>query len=680
MSRLATIGGACDSYAAYEYLTTGRIVEEACAAPGARLSCDPECDNSFSALDRFGRVVDQKWHDHGASEVRDQYRYGYDRAGNRLFRENTTTTGKDEFYGYDAINRLIAFDRGDLNAGKTAISGTPVREEDWALDSTGNWPGYVQKTSGTTDLDQSRTHNKVNEITAIAATTGTDWADPVHERAGNMTTIPKPASPADALSCEYDAWNRLVVVMDGQTLVGQYRYDGLNRRIRRYAVVPDTHVHYFYNSGWQILETRQSGTPSAPPETVQPKHQYAWSLRYIDAPILRDVNTDGDGLCDDERLYYLGDANFNVTTLVNGDGDAVERYVYEPYGQVTFYDGAWTNTRNTPSVANDVLYTGREYDAETGLYHYRNRYYDPELGTFVSRDPIGEPDGPSSYAAHFVPNHTDPMGTWTYVDEVHWRADSDDDTFEKLIGLINHYWGMDLTEGNRSCIVPAPEKGGNERKMERMWQRKRPAACGVYNVANLLDVADGGELRAAIGDDINGYIAAASSFYGAPRMAGLAFEMRFASQSQKGRTPLSSVIIVGHSSRAADEIGGDRRGGPATHEVVKIEGRNIAFAWRPWRRAIEWDLPMGCWLRTDAIARFVGCKTEAMARHAASQVMRGSSSAHGTTTYTFAVSSMAMGWGKLSRRTIVFDPSKPTAQTEQQYHSHDWWVHLEGQN
>jgi len=412
MSRLATIGDACDSYVAHKYLTRGGIVEKDYAARGARLSCHPECDNSFSALDRFGRVVDQKWHDHGASEVRDQYRYGYDRAGNRLYRENTTTTGKDEFHGYDAINRLIAFDRGDLNAGKTAISGTPVREEDWTLDPLGNWPGYVQKTSGTTDLDQSRTHNEVNEITAIAATTGTDWADPVHDRAGNMTTIPKPSSPADALPCQYDAWNRLVEVMDGQTLVGQYRYDGLNRRIQRYADTLETHVHYFYNSGWQVLETRETGTPSAPPETVQPKHQYAWSLRYIDAPILRDENTDADGLCDDERLYYLGDANFNVTTLVNGDGDAVEHYVYEPYGQVTFYDDQWEISGTEPSYGNTCLYTGRESDAETRLQQYRNRYYQPTLGVFLCRDPMASDDNPYRYVGNSPILCVDPNGLW----------------------------------------------------------------------------------------------------------------------------------------------------------------------------------------------------------------------------------------------------------------------------
>ena len=44
----------------------------------------------------FGRVVDQLWYDYGASANRDQFTYGYDRASNRLYRENTGTSGLDE--------------------------------------------------------------------------------------------------------------------------------------------------------------------------------------------------------------------------------------------------------------------------------------------------------------------------------------------------------------------------------------------------------------------------------------------------------------------------------------------------------------------------------------------------------------------------------------------------------
>ncbi len=368
-----------------------------------------------------GRVVDHRWYAYAASADRDRYTYGYDRASNRLYRENALTTARDELYGYDQVNRLVEFARGELNANKDGITGTPAREEDWSLDMTGNWPGYVQKTSGSTDLDQARTHNPVNEITAITAATGTNWADPVHDRNGNMTTIPKPANLADGLTATYDAWNRLVEVKDGQTIIARYDYDGLNRRIKSHidSGAPsnpsgiDTHVHYYHNSAWQILETRQSDTPSAQPETLQPKHQYVWSQRYIDAPVLRDENTGTKGLCDDERLYYLNDANFNVTALLDTTGDPVERYVYSPYGVVTIYDATWTNTRSASSYANLTLYTGRELDSETGLYYYRNRYYGAELGRFVSRDAIGYAGSKGNlyeYASSRSIGWTDAMG------------------------------------------------------------------------------------------------------------------------------------------------------------------------------------------------------------------------------------------------------------------------------
>ncbi|NUQ65008.1 MAG: RHS repeat-associated core domain-containing protein, partial [Pirellulales bacterium] len=411
-------GSPGSSVAEYTYLGLGTIIVEDYPEPDVKLNYDSGTAGEYAGFDRFGRVVDHLWRDYGAGADRDRYTYGYDRASNRLYRENTTASAKDEFYGYDGIHRLASFDRGDLNAEKTAISGTPVREEDWTLDLLGNWPGYVQKTSGTTDLDQGRTHSNVNEVTAITATTGTDWADPVYDRAGNMTTIPKPSSLASGLTAVYDAWNRLVEMKDGQTVVGQYHYDGLNRRIRRDfdSAAPanpagvDTYVHYFYNANWQILETRQSNSGAPQAENLQPKHQYVWSVRYMDAAVLRDENSDQNNFCDDGRLYYLNDANFNVTTLVDVNADGIERYLYAAYGKVTIYDGTWANSQASTSFVNNALYTGREYDAETGLYYYRNRYYDSDLGVFVSRDPIGYVDGLSLYRAYFGPNRLDPLG------------------------------------------------------------------------------------------------------------------------------------------------------------------------------------------------------------------------------------------------------------------------------
>jgi len=93
-----------------------------------------------------------------------------------------------------------------------------------ALDPTGNWSGYVQKISGSTQLNQSRTHNAVNEVTNITETVGPAWATPAHDRAGNMTTVPDPLGLTAGLTCKYDAWNRLVEVKDGNEVIAQYEY------------------------------------------------------------------------------------------------------------------------------------------------------------------------------------------------------------------------------------------------------------------------------------------------------------------------------------------------------------------------------------------------------------------------------------------------------------------------
>jgi hypothetical protein len=83
--------------------------------------------------------------------------------------------------------------------------------------------------------------------------------------------------------------------------------------------------------------------------------QYVWDLRYVDACVLRDrdsgsnsgtgnLGKTGSGL--DERLYYLQDANFNVTALAQGTpshrgiGKVVERFACNPYGRATVLDGA----------------------------------------------------------------------------------------------------------------------------------------------------------------------------------------------------------------------------------------------------------------------------------------------------------------------------------------------------
>ena len=117
MSRLASIKDDDDStvLASYRYLGAGRIVTEDYEEIQVNLDYAGDT-NTFSALDRFGRVTDQVWNDYGATPdvVLDEYTYTYDRVGNRESRDNELKTdgSLDESYDYDDLYRLIDFDRG----------------------------------------------------------------------------------------------------------------------------------------------------------------------------------------------------------------------------------------------------------------------------------------------------------------------------------------------------------------------------------------------------------------------------------------------------------------------------------------------------------------------------------------------------------------------------------------
>ncbi len=107
-------------------------------------------------------------------------------------------------------------------------------------------------------------------------------------------------------------------------------------------------------------------------------------------PILTGPGIDERYSRDDNggRTYFLTDLLGSTRLLTDTNGNAVQRYDYDPYG---------TTTQSSTSYSNPYQYTGREHD-QSGLYYYRARYYTPELGRFVSEDPLKLAAGPNSYA------------------------------------------------------------------------------------------------------------------------------------------------------------------------------------------------------------------------------------------------------------------------------------------
>jgi RHS repeat-associated protein len=98
---------------------------------------------------------------------------------------------------------------------------------------------------------------------------------------------------------------------------------------------------------------------------------------------------------------YLTDALGSVLELRDAAQAQTVAYTYDPYGK----------TGASAASSNTLKYTGREQDLGD-LYYYRNRYYKPSLGRFISEDPIGLAGGENIYA--YVGNNpvnlTDPLG------------------------------------------------------------------------------------------------------------------------------------------------------------------------------------------------------------------------------------------------------------------------------
>jgi RHS repeat-associated protein len=88
------------------------------------------------------------------------------------------------------------------------------------------------------------------------------------------------------------------------------------------------------------------------------------------------------------RHFYAANDLFSVQALVDGAGAVVERYRYDAYGRMTVLAPDGVTVRPQSSFGNPVGFTGRRLDPESGLWQYRNRYYDAGLGRFITRDPL----------------------------------------------------------------------------------------------------------------------------------------------------------------------------------------------------------------------------------------------------------------------------------------------------
>jgi RHS repeat-associated protein len=98
-------------------------------------------------------------------------------------------------------------------------------------------------------------------------------------------------------------------------------------------------------------------------------------------------------LADSNAVYYYHfDGLGSVVALTDANGTCVQTYEYSVYGHVaasSLRSRVTAEDGSDPNHPNPFMFTGRQFDIETGLYYYRARYYNPYLGRFLQTDPVG---------------------------------------------------------------------------------------------------------------------------------------------------------------------------------------------------------------------------------------------------------------------------------------------------
>ncbi|HLJ97197.1 MAG TPA: RHS repeat-associated core domain-containing protein [Gemmataceae bacterium] len=408
IGRLTSISDSTGILESYRYLGLSTIVVRSHPQSGVDLTYlqqpgQPTGDagDQYTGLDRFGRVVDQLWLNTNTGTATDEFAYGYDADGNPLYRQNVVNPAFDELYhangsgnGYDNFNQLTAFARGALDPSNNSITN-PSHSQAWTLDALGNW-----QTVTTDGIDQNRTFDAQNQITSIGG-----LATPGYDNNGNTVT------DQNDNTLVYDAWNRLIRVedSDGRPL-STYTYDALGRRITETSTAT---MDLYFSKDWQVVEEQSGG---------EMQTQYVWSPAYEDAMVERDTS-------DGTRLYVQQDANWNVTAVVDATGTVQERYVYDPYGQVSFLAPDWS-ARSSSSVNWIYLHQGGRFDTVSGLYNFRNRDFSPVLGRWLQQDPMAFAAGDNNLYGCLAENPLgadDPLGLKpcckeTHIDGTYWNA------------------------------------------------------------------------------------------------------------------------------------------------------------------------------------------------------------------------------------------------------------------
>ena len=327
-----------------------------------------------------------------------RYSYGLGRAGERLtITETAGGMGTETTYQYDKLNRLIK--------ETIARDGSELTNE-YSYDKVSNRISKETKIKG--DLSALADAGSGQEQIKEGRTAYTYNA---------LNQLVKETSPEGSVTYTYDANGNLVKQSGSKTV--DYGYDKENHLLR--AAIQQGNSVTIESYTYDHAGNRLSKTVNESSTTYY-VNDTSGSLTQVVAETDKDGNetasyTRGDDLISMEKdgriWYYIYDGHGSTRLLTDGEGRVTDRYSYDACGNLLQKEGG---------TQNDFLYTGEQYNTNTGLYYLRARYMDPSTGTFISMDSYpGSLNDPVSLHKYLYANanpvmYTDPSGYMSLFD------------------------------------------------------------------------------------------------------------------------------------------------------------------------------------------------------------------------------------------------------------------------
>lgn len=298
----------------------------------------------------------------GAGTEIESFEYTYDAKGNRISEKSKEGTS---LYTYDKSEQLTkeVYPNGD--------------SLEYTYDAVGNRL-TKKSTKGSMVTTDTYTYDAANQLTAINGTAVT------HDQNGNLKSDGK-------FTFTYDAQDRLAEVKQGTTSLGKYEYNSEGIRVSK--TVGSTVTHYTYDENDNVvMETDASGN-------ILVSYVYDNGNRPL-------TMTKGG-----KTYTFHTNARGDITSVTDETGAVVASFDYDSWGNITSETGTFAS--QVP-----FRYAGYRYEAETKLYYLQQRYYNPELGRFLTLDPVlGDKENPITqngyaYADNNPVNMVDPDGEW----------------------------------------------------------------------------------------------------------------------------------------------------------------------------------------------------------------------------------------------------------------------------